>query len=379
MYPKVYENLYTSTFYTSAVGSRWEPLYAAIDNAVAFTDVVDSTYKNIKLEKTFQVSSSSALNVFLATQADLNIIGWDRNEIQVNIQMEGRNIQVDCRQEAGNVYISSSYQAVTQLLPVRGLIQLKVPRKLAVRATILEGEVIVADMQGDTWIEGQKGNMKATSLAGKATLATHEGFLQVTGGNFEGNLSALHGSLALTNVKGKVNASSLGGIFSVDSPNQPVEATMTGQAMTLVVEDGDVQASIPEGTLDITWKGNKRTGKKGKLDLNASNGAIVVHVPSDFPMELEVEQISSPSTDSTPQASAITTTGVTPNASQSNTVSNKGKINSEFDLGVLPAGQQFEHQGKQHQLRQIKKTFAAGGQQVQIRTVNSDVSVLKIK
>jgi hypothetical protein len=54
-------------------------------------------------------------------------------------------------------------------------------------------------------------------------------------------------------------------------------------------------------------------------------------------------------------------------------------LESDFDLGTLPAAKTFTHQGKAHKLVQVRKKINNGGNKLQVRAANSQVKIKKLK
>lgn len=321
------------------------------------TGIADSTFKKVQFEKNFSVSSKHSLQIFLHTQAALSIEGWNKNEVAVKVDMEGQALEVNCNQEGEIIFINSRFETITSLYPSRRSIHIKVPLTMIMRASLTEGDITLANLQGETFLETRKGNIKGENIGGKVFLSTQEGFLQLTGGVATGSLTAHQGSITLTNVKGQLDASSFAGHFSIQSLKQSFDASIEGNAVNLAVKEGNVQASVYKGILNVQWLSTSSI-KNGKINLSAHEGDLVLRLPDGIGMDISIEQV---------QSQHVTTVGSITMPS----------LESEFDLGFLPLGKEFTHQGKKNHLKQVQKTVAGGGNQVQIFAVDSKISLQK--
>lgn len=318
--------------------------------------------RRVTFQKTLPVGAGAKLDVVLSTQAAFTLSGWDRNEVSVQVDMSGPSLEVEARQEAGNVVVLSRYETVTHPMPASGTIQIRVPRSMGVKAQITNGQVSLTGLSGEITVDTQQGNIVGDDLNGKAYLNTNDGFVRLVGGKLESQVTAQGGSVSFEKVRGKLGGAGPAGHFAVDSPNQPVEASITPGLLTLVVAEGDVQASTANARLDVTWKGDKLTRQRNFL-LTAHQGQLVLNLPDGLGVDTFVEQVRS---------EEIGQDGIVDGKTRK-------KFESEFDLGELPTEREFTHQGKKHKLTRIEKRVNNGGNRLDIRATNAEIAVKKIK
>jgi hypothetical protein len=320
--------------------------------------------RQVQLEKTFHTSTGQRLELDLATAATVTLSGWDKEEVAVEVDAEGKYLEVTCRQEEGVVYLKSRFTQVTDEAFARGTIRIRLPYQLSVRGRITSGDVTLRELRGETQLQTGPGFLTGYDLQGQLLLDADNGQVELFGGSIQGTLSAPQGSVKVTGLQGQFSMQAPAGQFAVNSFEQPVTGQVGTERMTLSVSEGDVTASATGSTMEVIWQGDPQQAQRS-LSLTGTDSRITLYVPEALGMDAELDQIS------TQKPTGSTATTAAPAVASS--------LESDFDLGVLPAARTFTHQGKAHKLVQVRKKINKGGNRLQVRTADCQVKIKKLK
>lgn len=103
-----------------------------------------------------------------------------------------------------------------------------------------------------------------------------------------GTFKTMGGNIHLGKVSNSVTATTMGGNISVDSAHASVKATTMGGNISVQSADASVEAKTMGGTIEATLvKGN--SGAARNITLSSMSGEIILTVPKDYPMTVDVE------------------------------------------------------------------------------------------
>lgn len=323
--------------------------------------------QKIQTETHFRTTTGQRLELDLATAANVTLTGWDKEEVVVQVDLEGQYLEVTSRQEEGVVYVRSRYTQTTDAAFSRGTIQIKVPYQLSVKGELTRGDVTLRELRGQTQLTTGPGFLTGYDLQGELHLEARNGQVELLGGHIEGTVYAQQGSVKVSDLRGKFTAGAGAGQFSVNSFSQPVHGQIGLARLQLTVSEGDVDARAFRSTMDVTWQGDPEKARHN-LSLSGTNSRMTLYLPETLGLDAELDQVS---TDDKDKPAAGPGDGTQPVAVSS--------LESDFALGTLPAAKTFTHQGKAHKLVQVRKKINNGGNKLHIRATDSQVKLKKLK
>jgi hypothetical protein len=323
--------------------------------------------QHIQLEKTFHTTTGQRLELGLATTATVTLMGWDKEAVVVEVDMEGQYLEVTSRQEEGVVYVRSRFTQVADAAFARGTVRVKLPYGLAVRGKLTGGDLTLRELRGETQIQTGEGFITGYDLQGQLLLEAYKGQVELFGGHIEGEINALHGSIKVSELRGRFALAAEAGQFSVNSFAEPVHGQIKGGQMTLSVRDADVKGDAFKSNMEVSWQGDPGQAKH-HLSLSGTNSRITVYLPETLGLDAEFDQLS---TDNQEKPA--------PGPPAPNAPVTTSSLESDFALGTLPAARTFTHQGKPHKLVQVRRKINNGGHQLQVQAANSQVKLKKLK
>lgn len=315
--------------------------------------------QKIQLEKHFHTFSGQRLELNLATPAAIALTGWDREEVVVKVNLEGKYLEVTCQQLDSVVYVVSRFTQAASSAFARGTIEITLPYQLEVRARVPGGDITLRDLRSRLVLEHGEGTVTGHNLQGLVQLSTRNGQVALYGGHVQGDISAQQGSVTIADVRGKFRVTGNAGHFSVNSFTEPVVGQMQSSLITLTLSEGDLEARAYKSEMNVTWKGH-RDSKQQKLSVSGDESKITLAVPEALGMDAVLDQVSTDKKDKT-AASPVSA------------------MESDFDLGATPAAKKFTRAGKTHQLVQVRRKINNGGNQLEIMASDSQVKLKKIK
>jgi len=105
-----------------------------------------------------------------------------------------------------------------------------------------------------------------------------------------GTFKTMGGDIHLGKVHNSVTVSTMGGNISVDSANGSVKATTMGGNVSVRSADASVEATTMGGNVEATLvKGDSSAAHN--VTLSSMGGEIILTVPKDYPMTIDVELV----------------------------------------------------------------------------------------
>lgn len=365
------------------------------------TDYISKNEKSHKKE--FDVKPGGKVNIELRCGGAIEIVGWDKNVVSVDLEVRGRDtddLNVEIYQDGNNVNISSYFDNEEHNNKTHQKLLVNVPREFNVEFETMGGNVKVDKVQGIMEGKTMGGHLDLSNLKGQLDIMTMGGEINVSdcevdgkvktmGGavlveNVVGDLdaSSMGGKVTQRNVKGKegsigkeVNISTMGGEIDVDSaPNGAKVKTMGGNITINSVSkfvdavtyggdieikevDGKVHAKTLGGDVDVKFIGS---GDDKDINLNSLGGNMTLYVPSNFSMDVFIE---------------ITITEEW--ADEHNNLDNI-KVIGDFNLSGELSKDWDDSNGSPRKYYRAKGSFNGGKNKVVIKTINGDVTFKKL-
>jgi DUF4097 and DUF4098 domain-containing protein YvlB len=161
-------------------------------------------------------------------------------------------------------------------------------------------------------------------------------------------ISTMGGAIEVDDAPEGASLHTMGGDIRVTEAGRFVRAKTMGGDILIESVDGWVEATTMGGDVEVTV-----TGAGGFVDLESMSGEITLHVPSGFPMDLELE------------------IAYTRNSRQDY------RIDTPFDLQQSVSPEWDREQGTPRKYIRASGSTGGGGNRVRIETVNGNISVVE--
>jgi hypothetical protein len=352
------------------------------------------TIKAEEYKKEYKVEPGQELRLDLETGTRIEIAGWDKNVVDIYLEVSGRDsdlFEVEFEQTNNGVEVNTDYEYHHRDVKCKSVIKVKVPNKFDLDFSTLGGSVSIDGVEGTiegTTMGGEydlrnlKGELDCETMGGEISLVDSEvdGKVKTMGGrvkleNIVGDVDAttMGGSIIQKNVKSKSGnrsaqnvstmggdveiseasngayAKTMGGNIKVEYVKDFLEAETMGGSIKVKQLDGRIKATTMGGEIEVVMVGNPEEGDRN-VYLKSMGGDIELVVPESLSMDIDVE-IEWTRHSSEPEI--ITDFGV------------ESKISN--------------NDGRRKHNRYVtgRKIVNGGKNRIKIRTVNSDVRILK--
>jgi hypothetical protein len=365
---------------------------------------IDHTSKNEKShKKEFNVKPGGKVNIELRCGGAIEIEGWDKNIVSVDLEVRGRDadeLNIEIVQDGDNINISSYFDDEQHNNKTHQKLLVNVPRDYNVEFETMGGNVKIDKVQGIMEGKTMGGSLDLSNLKGQLDIMTMGGEINVSDCEVDGKVKTMGGAVLVENVVGdldassmggkvtqrdvkgrkgsigkEVNISTMGGEINVDSaPNGAKVKTMGGNITINSVSkfvdaityggdieikevDGKVQAKTMGGDVDVKFIGS---GDDKDINLNSLGGNMTLYVPSDFSMDVFIEiTITEEYADEHDNIEDIKPAG---------DFSLTGELSKDWD----------DSNGSPRKFYRAKGSFNGGKNKVIIKTINGDVTLNKI-
>ncbi|MDZ7764242.1 MAG: hypothetical protein U5K00_07410 [Melioribacteraceae bacterium] len=284
-----------------------------------------------QVDKQFEVKPGQKLVVDIECGSDIIIEGWEKNIVDVNVDITGRDaasVVVDVEETSYGVSVKAESKKSNNN-STSGKINIKVPNKFDVNLKTMGGELNVANVEGDLSGSTMGGSLNLKKLKGQLKFSTMGGSIELIDSEVDGKVSTMGGSVLVENVIGDVDASTMGGTVTqrnvtsskgstgkevkmksmggavyVDEAMSGANVSTMGGAVTVnkaaqfvkaSTMGGDIKIKEVAGWVDASTMGGdievKVTGTEGKrsVELSSMSGDIWLYVPADLSMDIEIE------------------------------------------------------------------------------------------
>lgn len=376
-------------------------ILVAIPMLLAFSGFVEDDSRS----KTFTVAKGGMLEVSV-DGGDIKISVWDRNEVFVKVdgiddedldrlkmKQSGNDVRVEFRNRRGwsgwnsghlrfEITVPSQYNADLHTsggdIAVKGTVNGKISGRTSGGDVKLEGvkggrvelstsggDMRTGDVQSDVVLKTSGGNIEMGVVGGEANVSTSGGDIVVrsvgkslkahtSGGDIEigdvggeARVSTSGGDVRVRKVTGNATLSTSGGNIHLESASGTVKANTSGGDISLQNISGSIEAATAGGDVDAEL----RPSGKGRSKLSSAGGQITLSVPEDAKATIEA---------------TIRIEG--------RWGSRKGeyKVRSDYKADT------YEHDQDEREIRATYK-LNGGGDLIELKTVNSDISIRKLR
>ncbi|MFL5386336.1 MAG: HEAT repeat domain-containing protein, partial [Longimicrobiaceae bacterium] len=350
------------------------------------------------VERMVSASPGGRLTLELETGGEVEVVGWDREQVFLHAELSGRDwrsTRVELSGEGADVRLRARDTSGRSSYSTSHRFQLRVPRRFDVGVQSGGGGITLRGVEGDFAGQTRGGSLVLKNVRGRAELTTRGGEIEVTDSRLDGSLRTAGGDVRLSNVQGNVRGYTAsgqvlrggrnddggsadgtpvrihraGGIISVDDAPYGADLYTGGGAITvgrargfvhartgggrILLEevDGDVVASTGSGAVRV---GLATPSGVRTVDVRSGSGGVTVDIPAGAGVELDVE------------------TGYTPS-------SRPVTIESDFGLPVTES-RDYERveNGTPRRFVRTRGRVGDGRVHVKVRTVNGSVHLRRV-
>jgi DUF4097 and DUF4098 domain-containing protein YvlB len=282
------------------------------------------------------VTPGGLLEVNLETGGEVEISGWDRNQVRVEAEVSGRGdgheIAISQTDRGVEVKAERSKNGWRKSHSRGYDLVVKVPFQFDLEVETMGGGITIDGVEGSIEGETMGGELHLSNLKGDLEISTMGGSITLVDSEVDGAVSTMGGEVLLKNVTGDVDGSSMGGsvIYKnvqrpegestgealvittmggaielaaaphgakletmggeivVDSAAEFVEAETMGGDVILREVDGRVVASTMGGDVEVRVVGDPQADDRD-IEISSMGGEIRLTVPVDFSMDVEIE------------------------------------------------------------------------------------------
>jgi DUF4097 and DUF4098 domain-containing protein YvlB len=239
-------------------------------------DLVASSDRTI--EKTFPVKMGGQLELEIDTGGDIEIAGWEREEVAVTVDIGGRDaeaVEVEFDAGAASLTIHSSCDKIRHCrCNVRFII--KVPAKCDIAIDSNGGGVEIDGVEGKLSGETMGGALELSRIKGEIHLSTMGGSVTVEDSEADGKVSTMGGRVLIRNVKGNLKGSTMGGKVTYEGVSGR-SAESEDEEMNVSTMGGDIEiGDTPNKVKAKTFGGDIDVAKAKEVNVTTMGGDINV-------------------------------------------------------------------------------------------------------
>ncbi|HEV2131111.1 MAG TPA: M56 family metallopeptidase, partial [Longimicrobiaceae bacterium] len=288
------------------------------------------------IERSFHVEPGGTLTLELETGASIRVTGWDREQVFLRAELNGRDWQdtrVEAEETPGGVRIATSQIERRGDASTGHRLEIRVPHHFDIELTSSGGEVEVQDVRGQVMGRTGGGEIVLSRLHGSASLVTGGGEIHVLDSWLEGAVHTGGGDVVMRNVQGTLDASTGGGqvirvegaadssggpegpVVRIDSPGGAItvqdapagaevstgggaiyigsargfaHARTGGGSITLDQVDGPIKAITGAGAVAAAMVGDPARGGRD-VEIRSGSGSVMLTLPAEISADFDIE------------------------------------------------------------------------------------------
>ncbi|HEU0016321.1 MAG TPA: M56 family metallopeptidase [Longimicrobium sp.] len=304
----------------------------------ALTQVDDAPVQDNVVERTLRVREGGTLRLDLETGGELEIVGWDRGEVQLRAELRGRDwrgTRVELEPDGGGARVASRHVGSNRSYSTSHRFALRVPRSYSVRVESGGGGIRLRELRGSFTGNTGGGALRLERLSGRVALTTGGGDVHVADSRLDGDVRTGGGDVILENVEGGVRGytgsgdvvnlhgnvergdyqprdgvpidmdraggairidsapfgaklSTGGGDIRVRSARSFVHARTGGGDIVLMGIDGSITASTGSGDLTVEMVGDADRGSRD-VEITSGSGDVTLTLPAGIDADFDIE------------------------------------------------------------------------------------------
>jgi DUF4097 and DUF4098 domain-containing protein YvlB len=228
------------------------------------------------IDKTFPLKMGGTVELDLETGGRLEITGWDRDEVAVNVEIGGRDadkVDVSFREGASLLGIHSECGKRNHR-DIDMDFTIKVPARCDVSIDSRGGSVSVTGVEGVLEGTTMGGKIELARIKGTCHLKTMGGSVTVEDSEADGDVRTMGGAVLIRNVKGNLKGSTMGGSVTYDNvTGRP--GSEGGEVTHISTMGGDIKVAHSDRKLKgKTMGGDVEVGHADEVDMTTMGGDI---------------------------------------------------------------------------------------------------------
>jgi hypothetical protein len=354
-----------------------------------------------KVKRSFKTESGKKLEIELTSGGSLEISGWDKNEVSVEVDLQGeveKDFSMDFRERSWGIQIEITHEGRRRNRHNGVDVTVLVPRKYNLALETTGGDITIRGIEGNFSGETMGGEIDLYDLKGTVKLTTMGGEIHVENAELDGQVKTMGGEISLLDVIGDLDATTMGGEVSYknvkkkdirndakevnistmggeirvdDAPGGANVSTMGGEieirrarkyvkAKTMGGEinireiDGGVKATTMGGDISVNMVGDPNEFERD-VTLSSMGGDVKLTVPAELSMDFDIK---------------LTITRKSEDAY---------KIISDFPIKIETSGERNFWEGSDHLYKYGTGKVKDGKNRIRIDTINGDIIIKKGK
>ena len=166
------------------------------------------------INREFRARMGQKLEFDLDTGGRIDVIGWDRELISVEVFKGGRDAadcRIDFQETASGLRITSEYEGRGHSYSTNFSFVVRVPRRFDLEFDSMGGGLHICGVEGRISGKTMGGGLTLNNLKGDINLLTMGGAISLTDSEVEGKVETMGGRVLIENVVGDVRGSTMGG------------------------------------------------------------------------------------------------------------------------------------------------------------------------
>lgn len=167
-----------------------------------------------RINREFRAAMGQKLKFDLDTGGGVEVIGWDRELVSVEVYKGGRDA-ADCRidfdETSAGLRITSEYVGQGRNYSTNISFLVRVPKRFDLEFDSMGGSIHICGVEGRFSGKTMGGSLTLNNLKGDVRLSTMGGAITLTNSEVEGRVETMGGRVLIENVLGDVRGSTMGG------------------------------------------------------------------------------------------------------------------------------------------------------------------------
>ena len=233
------------------------------------------------VSRTLSVKPGQLLTTDIETGGDITITGWSRDEVKVDVKIEGRDaedVEVTIDETSRGVAVRTEYRSRSRRNRADVNLTIMVPSRFNLDVESMGGDLTVSGVEGDLEGSSMGGDLDLSELKGMVNMSTMGGDVVLEDSDVDGKVSTMGGDVDLRNVTGSVNGSTMGGDVTYDNVRSARRSGNDGEDMKVSTMGGDIEIGEALFGVDVSTMGGEIAIGKAARYVKASTmgGEITV-------------------------------------------------------------------------------------------------------
>ena len=222
-------------------------------------------------------------------RADLNIVAWDRAEVDFSVRRAERH-EFDFRQEDGVVAINGKYDGPSGWFGwissrPAAIVTMNVPYRQNLDLETSGGDIALDRLQGEFRARTSGGDIDAGDIDGLANARTSGGDITIASIGSSADIGTSGGDIEIGSVAGEIDMGTSGGDIRVEQAGGAVAARTSGGDIEIGSLPGEVKARTSGGDIEVVFAGTAAAGS----ELRTTGGDVTVYLPEDAQVEIDAD------------------------------------------------------------------------------------------